>query len=294
MAVVAPANTAFHHLLGLANREVAECFRLYSAERLSEVTLHPSSAILVCGADSMPDCQREKVEALCKRVDAVVLNSPPATLSRAAQLQTLRRHGVNSFGVWNIDDGDRPDAFPVFVRSLAPPGRILSHLIGSTAAMDAWISTNPRSAGGPKRIAVEWAATRGPDDMYRKYGAFVVGDSVVLAHEYASTHWVVRSGTSARVETLGTRRRFMDVALRHRVALLHAARLCGFDYTRVDFTTCKGRLEVFECNSDPFLRTCGRTPAAVHAAGLILRAILRTARDRLRSFTPFCDDTPDR
>lgn len=194
---------------------------------------------------------------------ARVLNDPARFLHRGSLLKRLHRAGMNAFGAWRPADGERPDAWPVFLRTEAAHRGTLSELIDTPEMLAAEIEC-VLAAGTPLRslLVVQYCAEPIADKpgAFRKYAAYVAGDRIVPAPVVTDTHWCAKYGVvGTATEEHYVFERNYNRERPHTDHLLAAARLCGVDFGRIDYGVVDGRVQIYEINTNPHIR-----PATKH------------------------------
>ncbi|MEM9343904.1 MAG: hypothetical protein AAGA87_12740 [Pseudomonadota bacterium] len=190
--------------------------------------------------------------AAIRTAGAPVVNDPSQVLRRGALLRRLHAKGLNTVEVTNLEFGETPMCYPVFLRSDAgcagPETHLLSNETEYHAAVEALVPRGLTTAG---RLALTFCSEKDADGFYRKYGAFVINGHVVPQHILRSRDWNVKSGAAETDPAfIAEERRFVDENP-HADALLRIARAGHIDYGRVDYTIVEGDIVVFEINTNP-------------------------------------------
>ena len=232
----------------------------------------------------LDDAQRRLAEMLWGRLSELgsrvrLLNDPTRVLSRYALLRRLHAEGVNRFDVFRLLDvlrrpapepvpatsgpsdgegstGGRPrPRWPVFVRRENDHGGSLTPLmhtweeVGEAAL--ALVATQPDPQ---ELLLVEYEDTSDARGVFRKYGAFVIGDAIVARSLMFSRHWVVKDSELFDPEFLDEEERFV-AANPHADALRDIARRARVDYGRIDYAVADGRIQVWEINTNPMVES---------------------------------------
>ncbi len=188
-----------------------------------------------------------------------ILNHPLKALERVPLLHRLKAEGFNDFGVQRLDTGMRPDEFPVFLRAEDGYGGPETDIIHSQAEFDRAVEELQRSGKGLKgRIAVGYVGEPDANGVHRKYGAFNIGGLIIPQHLMRSQHWVVKKNSAA----IGPAEIEEELAFirqnPHAEELARAFRIGGLDFGRVDYGFHRGRLQVYEINSNPSFPNFGK------------------------------------
>jgi hypothetical protein len=191
--------------------------------------------------------------------DARILNHPVRAMERTALLAALHRAGINDFAVTRIDVGERPPGYPVFIRAEDGYGGPETGLLHDEAEFDrALAALEERGLPHRGRVAIGFAAEKGPNGRYRKYGAFNIGGTIVPQHVMQSDDWVVKrhvpSETSAA--RLDESTPIVDEEMEyvhanpHRDALLSAFRVGRIEFGRADYGLVAGKPQIYEINTN--------------------------------------------
>jgi hypothetical protein len=99
---------------------------------------------------------------------------------------------------------------------------------------------------------VEFVDTADASGVYRKYGAFVVGERILPRHIFFSLDWMVTMPDLAGPAMIDEERAFMD-ANPHAGVLREVARVAGIGYGRVDYGLLDGEPQIWEINTNPMI-----------------------------------------
>ncbi len=183
--------------------------------------------------------------------EAVILNDPAQTLCRFEVLTELHRVGVNPFRCYRPADTTTPDRFPVFLRYEHDHTGATSGLAQDQGALDrALVRSMVRGHALEDLLIVEFLDTRDPEGLFKKYGAFVVGDRIIPRHILFDTEWVVKS---PGLKDKAKRAQEMEYlrANPHESQLREIARLAHVQYGRIDYGLWDGDPIVWEINTNP-------------------------------------------
>ena len=272
---------------GLAGRLVPMVY-----DELFAATTPPPGAYCFADLELLSDMERQRAARRWQELAARgsrLLNHPTRSLLRYELLRELRRRGVNTFDVYRLADGESPKRFPVFLRTANDHKGSISPLLGSPDELDA--ATAALSARGERldnKLIVEFCNTADADGLYRKYGAFIVGDRILPRHVFFSRHWVVKDWSVLDEALLREEQAYLETNP-HERQLREIFAVSGIEYGRIDYSFRGGELQVWEINTNPII--IGMGPArggsaapAGRAAGL--RALLRPAWTRLTARVP--------
>jgi hypothetical protein len=183
---------------------------------------------------------------------ARLLNHPERTLGRYDLLRMLHKTGDNDFQIHRVHAIGEPVRFPVFLR-LDRDHRILSPLLNSERELhDAVRSSTGEGHAVEDLLAVEFCDTSDFRGVYRKYGAFIVGDRVLARHLLVGRHWTCRV-QGRDVDRNGTIREEWEYVTSnpHAEWLRGVFERAGVRYGRIDYSFLDGRPQVWEINTNP-------------------------------------------
>jgi len=209
-----------------------------------------------------------------------VLNDPGRAPGRIGLLQRLKRAGLNSFGAWRLDECPADLPFPVFLRTDSAHRGVLGDLLHDRHAFDLSVA-QALDQGVPARelIVVEYCAEPVREGLFHKRSMYRVGDRMVPSLGVFESHWCAKHGElgvagEALYEAEGLALARLDDA----PAIRAAFELADIEYGRADYASVRGRIEVYEINTNPRLTTDVAHPfAARRAAGEMSRKALRSA-----------------
>lgn len=196
--------------------------------------------------------------------EARILNHPLRALERFPLLVALHRAGVNSITATRIESGDRPPAYPVFIRAEDDCRGPETDILRDDAAFDAALDDLERR-GLPRkgRIAIGYASECGEDGFFRKYGAFRIGDRILPHHLQRNRSWVVKRDVPKREFTTDRNAadRLAEAAVAeefafvrdnpHEEVLRKAFDIGGIEFGRADYGVVDGKVVIYEINTNP-------------------------------------------
>ena len=204
----------------------------------------------------------------------LVLNDPRRSLCRYELLRTLHDLGENDFNVYRVTERQMPERFPVFLRGEYDHDGAATELIESPEALTRELATmTERGILREGKLIVEFVDTRSDDGLFRKYGAFRIGDRIVPRHVLLSKDWMIKSSTMNGLtpEVLMAEQMAYFEDNPHEGALRRIFELANIEYGRIDYGLTGGRIQVFEINTNPMVvsrrnRTDARAAAHEHFA----------------------------
>jgi len=188
-----------------------------------------------------------------RRHGLMVLNDPARTATRYGLLRRLHLEGINAFNAYRVEEGVKPQRWPVFVRTEG------THLGPATDLIHDWDELQRKieeslAKGLPiaSLLIVDVAAEPYRPVLYRKFGTFRMGRSE-LAHVCVDDdQWIAKHGKRGITPPeLEQEEQQIVRDNSHGPSVAVAFDLAGFDYGRVDFGLVGGRAQIYEINSNP-------------------------------------------
>jgi len=230
-----------------------------SWEELFARPLAPRGTYVLTDFDRLSPAELEAAAQIAARLrdaELTVLNDPGAFLPRDALLRRLHRAGINGFTLWRPAEGERPDRFPVFLRTIAAHRGPLSDLLHDPDAAEAALS-DARAKGHPIRdlAFIEYAAQPEPETgVFRKYSAFRIGPAYLPSSSVGDTAWVAKMGVKGLASEADFIREYQQMLDNpHRDLARRVFDVAGMDWGRIDFGFVDGAPQVYELNTNPTL-----------------------------------------
>jgi len=185
-----------------------------------------------------------------------VLNDPARAACRYELLLRLHTESFNRFRAWRAEDGAPAETrFPVFLRLESNHGMPVSGLIQTPEALAAEIEDLSR-AGISRRgvLIIEYEAEALAPGVFRKFGAYRMGDRVVADHMVHDKTWLAKYGDASAWNDARYAEEADYVRMNpHAEAVMRACEIGGIDYGRADYGVVGGSVQVWEINTNPFL-----------------------------------------
>src|SRR5438093_1704360 len=201
-----------------------------------------------------------------------VLNNPAKVKTRYALLRALHRAGLNDFNVHRADEIDSSIRFPVFLRKNQLHDGPLTDLLHSPRELEKAIAAAVNS-GTPVEnlVVVEFAAEPVRPGLYRKLGAYRVGDVIVPTVSAHETVWVAKYGQLGIAGEALYRDELQLLQTNPFAEHLNKAfEIAGIEYGRADFGIYKGRVQIYEINTNPFIGGLFPHPSAIRQESMRL------------------------
>jgi hypothetical protein len=216
----------------------------------------------------------ELVSQLYLRLKALgfnVLNNPARVKTRYSLLRALHAAGLNDFNAYRVDEVDAIQ-FPAFLRKSHSHDAPLSDLINDRAGLDKAIDS-AIAAGIPATnlLAIEFAAEPVKPGIYRKLAAFRIGNEIVPHISVHDTNWLVKHGQLGIAGEDLYRNEFALLQSNPYAGhLKQVFDLAGIEYGRADFSFYKGRIQIYEINTNPSVAAGSAHPSPVRKESLLL------------------------
>jgi hypothetical protein len=201
-----------------------------------------------------------------------VLNNPAIARSRYPLLRALRAAGLNDFNVYRVDEVDSIEHYPVFVRKIHGHREPLSDLIQTKEEL--WKAIHSAIAAGTPRenlLVTEYAAEPVRAGVFRKLSAFRIGDAIIPHISVHDTVWLVKYGR--KFDNIEDLYQEENALLQNNPYAEHFKKvfdIAGIEYGRADFGIYRGRIQVYEINTNPHVAPEGEHPSATRVASLKL------------------------
>jgi hypothetical protein len=172
---------------------------------------------------------------------------------RYALLRALHRTGINPFNVYNPEEDERPQRFPVFLRLSHGSHAPLTDLISDQASLNRAVEAAVTS-GYPREslMIVEYAGQPFRNGVFRKSSVYRVGEQFVPDIWWYSRSWDVKSDQDGLAD-----RELYQEELRlirensYPKEVDRAFELANIDHGRLDFSFVDGRVCIYEINLLP-------------------------------------------
>jgi hypothetical protein len=209
-----------------------------------------------------------------------VLNHPGHYAGRFQLLKILEANHINNYRVRRADESHQDLNFPVFVRHEANHDGPATPLLHSLAELRNALSRPEFQDPIVRRqlMVVEYCdCVR--DGIFRKYSAMKVGDTIIPRHVLFSDQWSTKTPDLVTAESVQEEREFF-FDFPHAEQVEKTFRLAGLDYGRIDYGFSRGKIQVWEINTNPTVVPLRkkidprRMPVQSESARRIVEAIL--------------------
>ena len=217
-----------------------------------------------------------------------VLNDPARAISRWGLLRSLHLAGINYFNAYRVEESVRPRRWPVFLRAEGAHLGPISDLLHDWGQVVAEIE-RAVAKGAPltSLLIVEYAAEPILPNLYRKFASFRMGGAGFAHVCVHDEHWVAKTGKMGIAPPeLYVEEQCVVRDNPYGPQLARAFDLAGVDYGRADFGLVRGKVQIYEINTNPEIVFGDDHPS--HVRQETFRIFERQYRDTLRTI-----DTPD-
>ncbi|WP_165615037.1 hypothetical protein [Yoonia tamlensis] len=217
----------------------------------------PAGCVIFTDFDLLSDFELDAACAIAASVEnrgapSRVLNDPRKAKERFALLSHLFETGQNTVEVTRLQSDQRPTRYPLFIRFENGCLRPDFEMISSASELDAAIidlTNSGRTLRG--RMTASFETATDADGLYRKYGAFRIGDYIVPQHILRSDKWIVKSRISSADDAFVAEELAFVRDNPHRAALMKIFKAANIEFGRIDYTVRDGEIVVFEINMNP-------------------------------------------
>jgi hypothetical protein len=192
--------------------------------------------------------------------------------TRYPLLRALHAAGLNDFNACRAHEINSLARYPVFLRKIHGHREPLSDLLSTRGELDQ--AMDAAVAGGTPAenlLVVEFAAEPVRPGLYRKFSAFRIGPVIVPHICVHDTSWLVKYG---KLGVAG------EELYREELAMLqtnpfaeHLQKvfdIAHVEYGRADFGFYRGRIQVYEINTNPHVAPAQPHPSATRVASMNL------------------------
>lgn len=207
-----------------------------------------------------------------QRAGLPVWNNPARVKTRYPLLRALHRAGWNDFNVHRADELSDAIRYPVFVRKAHGHREPVSDLLHTRAELEqSLVATIARGTPEENLLVIEFVGEPVRPGVYRKLSAFRIGDAIVPHISVHDTVWLVKNGRKFdHLEDLYQEENQLLQTNPFAEQLRKVFDLAGIEYGRADFGFYRGRLQVYEINTNPNVGSDFTHPSATRQASLRL------------------------
>jgi hypothetical protein len=180
----------------------------------------------------------------------VLLNNPHRVLRREPMLRELHKAGKNPFSVHRANEDLSRVRFPVFIRQNHSHDGAMTELIESADDLGVALRNVRHRRDDDGLLIVEYVDTRDREGLFRKFGAFRIGDRIIPRHVLLSRQWMLKYPDLVDENTVAEERNYLQQNP-HEHALMEIFELARIDYGRIDYGVLDGKIVTWEINTNP-------------------------------------------
>jgi hypothetical protein len=211
--------------------------------------------------DRLPADQRQLVLTRVAALRAVlpahakILNHPVQTLGRLALLDALQSAGINDYRAKRVALGFAELNFPLFLRFENDHAGAQTPLLMSLSELrQALDSLEARGVDVGQCLLIEYIDVKNTAGLFEKFSIFRVGDSYFSAEHSVHSDWICKGNAGELWSPeWGEKELEFQSSNPHLELLKPVFEMAGIQYGRVDYAFSKGRVQVFEINTNPML-----------------------------------------
>jgi hypothetical protein len=214
----------------------------------------PAGTYVFADVERLSPEETVKADVLWKALAASgarLINHPARSMRRYELLRTLYERGINRFNVYRLTEARWPERYPVFLRGendhAGPQSAMLRSREEIEAALEA-LDQGARCREG--MIVTEFCDTADERGIYRKYGAFVIGDRIFPKHLVFSGAWANQKPDLTKADMLAEEREYVE-GNPHEAVLREICRMARIEYGKIDYAMLDGTPQVWEIATNP-------------------------------------------
>ena len=182
-----------------------------------------------------------------------ILNEPFVSLNRIQLLNKLNECGINSFRCYSLIQKPQNVKFPVFIRKGKGHKGKLSDLINDEFELEEKSAEAINEGFQEDDIIIsEFIDTADENKIYRKYSAFIVGNTLIPRHIFFSNKWMVKGARLTEQFMIEEELEYIKNNP-HEKFLHNVFNIAGMRYGRVDYSLKNGCPVIWEINSNPMI-----------------------------------------
>ncbi len=187
-----------------------------------------------------------------------LVNDPSKSLGRLDLLRKLYDERINRFRALRASESVaalEALRYPVFVREERAHTGPLTPLLETPREL-AGVLRRMRARGYYQAdlLVVEFCNTADVAGVIRKYAAFRIAGKVIPRHLLFSRNWNLKTKDLDDSSFQAERNAYLE-SNPHASEIARIFELAGIDFGRIDYSVLDGRLQVWEINSNPTVRT---------------------------------------
>jgi hypothetical protein len=236
-------------------RELRSLIRIHYYDILFTQSRIPSGTWIFSDLERLNSEETKKLQhyyMAAKSAGCPVYNEPQAFQDRFDILRGRAHANLSPKNVYRLEESLDQVEYPAFIRLTRDHSGPRSKLLKDRDELNDAISNLTRKYKSEDLLVVEWYDYRGENGLFTKYGAFRVGPNISPCHRISGTDWMLKSDKYLNDGIVKDERDYLSQNP-HAEELLEIFKQANIDYGRVDYTLFKGRIQVFEINTNPSL-----------------------------------------
>lgn len=185
------------------------------------------------------------------------INNPAKMMNRRSLLRALHVEGINDFNAYSLTEKLSPAKFPVFIRREHDHGLPLTDLLHTKQELEEALESL-RQNGEPDDgvLIIEYCAEPLSGTFFRKLAAYRIGEQTFFYNCVHEHNWLVKYGTkNSANDTLYKEEQKMIRENAFEEVISKVFNIANIDYGRVDFGLVKGKVQIYEINTNPTTTT---------------------------------------
>lgn len=232
--------------------------KLLPIERLVRAKKINSGTYILTDFDLLNDTQKDILDEVYSVLNNdsaqyKLLNQPGKSINRTHLLQKLYEKKINNFRCFPATQIPDNVQFPVFVRKGTDHSGKISELLPDTKQLENYIQKC--IAGNFKSgelLITEFVDTSDSKNIFRKYSAFYVNDTIIPRHIFFSKKWMIKGADLAEKDFIAEELSYIQNNP-HQKQLQEIFLMAEINYGRIDYGMLNDKMVVWEINSNPMI-----------------------------------------
>lgn len=239
-------------------KKLKKQIRLIPYEKLLRSKTISSGTYIFCDLDLLGDEQLKFTRAfyleLNKYPDSFqVLNEPMISANRVQLLGKLFHEKINSFRCVSLTEIPDDLKFPVFVRHGKDHSGKISKIIYDNNELKININKAINQGLSKEEILItEFVDTAMDGKIYKKYSAFVLGDTILPRHIFFSNDWMIKRADLSNRKIVDEEFEYL-INNPHQEFLSKVAKIANINYGRIDYSLKDNQPVIWEINPNPMI-----------------------------------------
>jgi len=236
-------------------RGLARLIAMIPYETLPRLKEVPAGVYVFTDLETLTPAQLALARAAADQLEdagARVLSHPVRALTRLPLLERLSHGGRNRFRAFRSTAIPPDLQFPVFLRLERDHEGPRTPLIETPEDLEQVILEGYAKGYDPfDLLVVEFLDTSDSAGIFRKYGAFRIGERIVARHLIGGRTWMLKAADRLKTaELLAEEHEYMN-ANPHQDRLRPLFELAGIAYGRIDYAMLGEDIQTWEINTNP-------------------------------------------